>query len=525
MSEPRLWSAGRVFTGRRYVESLLVDEGAVVALGSDSEVRRVAPAGTEVVPLGGRLVIPGLIDAHLHLSDLARFRDGLALTEVHGAENLEQKIREWATKHPTGPVVGRGLDVDRSLGGRWPRCSDLDRIIADRPIVVYHTSGHAAMLNSCALAQAAVDGPVRDELRGRVGITPEGTPNGILYDEALRWVAPLVATPVGPEQMVPTLEFLASFGLTTVASMNVPSEELLLLRAMAAEERLPIRVRAYVRLLRIDEVRPADLAPVGPSGAFGVVGAKGFTDGAFGPRTAWLSEPYSDSPDDQGLAVESDEVLDRALVRANELGLAPALHAIGDRAVVRAAHLLAPYARREGANARIEHVGLTPPEALSVLATVRPALVVQPGFVWSDFWLPERLGPERVRWAYAFRTLADQGHRLVGSSDAPYDPPDPWRGLRAATERRDERGLSANPDPHETLALEEAFRLYGANAAEALGEPALGHLEVGSRADLVVVDASDLAGAIRLGAAAVRETWVGGVRVYAAGIASGDGSR
>jgi predicted amidohydrolase YtcJ len=162
---------------------------------------------------------------------------------------------------------------------------------------------------------------------------------------------------------------------------------------------------------------------------------------------------------------------------------------------------------------------------LSTLASVRPALVVQPGFVWSDSWLPERLGADRGRWAYAFRTLTDLGHRLVGSSDAPYDPPDPWRGLRAATERRDELGRSANPDPREALTVEEAVRLYGVNAGEALGEPTLGTLEVGNRADLIVVEARGLGDAIRAGATAVRETWVGGVRIYDAGVSARDGSR
>jgi predicted amidohydrolase YtcJ len=514
MSEARLWTGGRVFTGRRYVEAVLVDQGAVVAAGTDTEVRRAAPTGSEVVPLGGRLVLPGLIDAHLHISDLARFREGLDLTEVQGPDDLERKVREWAAARPAGPIVGRGLDVDRSLGGRWPLCDDLDRIVDDRPVVLYQTSGHAAIVNSFVLSATEASWRDSEELRGRVGRNPDGTPSGLLYEEALRWVAPLVSATTTPEEVVRTLRSLSSFGLTTVASMNVPPEDLNTLGTLAAEGRLPIRVRVYLRLLRISEIRAHELAPAGPPGRFAVVGAKGFTDGAFGPRTAWLSQPYADASEGCGLAVESEEALASALATANALGLAPALHAIGDRAVVRAAQLLAPYVRRPGASARIEHVGLTPPPVLSVLEGVRPALVVQPGFVWSDYWLPERLGPERTRWAYAFRTLQDLGHRLVGSSDAPYDPADPWRGLRAATQRRDELGRSANPDPGQALAFEEAARLYGSNAGAAFGEPTLGSLEVGSPADLVVVEARNLREAVRSGAPAVRETWVDGVRVY-----------
>jgi hypothetical protein len=517
MSDARLWTGGRVFTGRRYAEAVLVDQGTVLAVGSDDAVRRSAPTGTEVVSLRGRLVLPGLIDAHLHLDDLARFREDLDLTEVRGRDDLVGKVREWAAAHPTGSIVGRGLDVDRSLGGHWPLHQDLDRAVDDRAVVLYHASGHAAVANGFALSAAGVGSRSTAERRGRVGTAADGEPNGILYEEALHWMTPLTAAPSDPEGAVRALDFLASFGLTTVATMNVSPEGLAGLRSLAARDRLPIRVRSYLSLLSIGDFRRPDLAPVGRPGRFAVVGTKGFTDGAFGPRTAWLSEPYTDAPEGCGIAVESDPALSNALAAANDLGLAPALHAIGDRAVLRAAHLLAPYVPRAGAPARIEHVGLTPPPVLSLLGTVRPTLVVQPGFVWSDFWLPARLGAERVRWAYAFRTLTNLGHRLVGSSDAPYDPPDPWRGLRAATERRDELGRSANPEPREALACEEATRLYGVNAGAALGEPSLGTLEVGSKADLLLLDATGLAEAFRVGARAVRETWVEGTCVFRAG--------
>ena len=514
MSESRLWTGGRVFTGRRYVEAVLVEDGTVVAAGPDADVRRVAPTGVEVVPLDGRLVLPGLVDAHLHLGDLTRFREDLNLTEVRGFDDLWERIRGWAAAHPAGPIVGRGLDVELSLEGRWPRREDVDRAVADRPVVLYHASGHAAVVNTLALSMAEIDPQSPGDLPSRVETAPDGRPNGILYEDAVRRMDPLTAVPTAPGGLARTLGFLASFGLTTVVSMNVSPGELAGLRSLANEDHLPVHVRAYVQLRRIESLLPADLTPVGRPGRFAVVGTKGFTDGAFGTRTAWLSEPYSDARSESGVEVGSDEALSSALAVGNELGLAPALHAIGDRAVVRAAHLLTPYSRREGACARIEHASLTPPAALSALEDVRPALVVQPGFVWSDSWLSDRLGSDRARWAYIFRSLADLGHLLAGSSDAPYDPPDPWRGLRAATERRDGLGRSANPDPRESLAFEEAVRLYGCNAGAVLGEPSIGTLEAGAPADLVVVEARSLGEAVRIGASTVRETWVEGVLVY-----------
>jgi len=513
MSEARLWTNGRIFTGRRYAEALLVDAGTVVAVGAEDEVRRSAPTGVERVSLGGRLVLPGLIDAHLHLGDLTRFREGLNLAEVRDSEELATRLRDWATLHPEGPIIGRGLDVERSLGGRWPVREDLDRAVGDRPAVIVHASGHAAIANSAALDAAGLESRPQEETRDRVARDRAGRPTGVVYEEAVRWLGSLTGRTDDADGIERTLCHLASLGLTTVASMNLSPEELTVLRSLATEDRLPIRVRGYVRLLRVREFRTADLAPAGRRGNFAVVGAKGFADGAFGPRTAWLSEPYADRPEASGIAVESDATLSEALAFADGLGLAPAMHAIGDRALVRALRLIAPYARREGPPARVEHVALTPPEVLSILDEVRPALVVQPGFVWSDSWLPQRLGRERVRWAYAFRTLADRGHLLVGSSDAPYDPADPWRGIRAATTRWDELGRSANPFPGEALALEEAVTLYTRHGGRALGEPALGSLEVGGSGDLIVLAVPRLSDVLRAGATAVRESWVAGVRV------------
>jgi len=520
MSEAHLFTGGRIYTGRRYAESLLVDAGTVVAVGTEEEVRRSAPTGVERVELGGRLVLPGLIDAHLHLADLTRFREGLDLSNVRGPDELATRLTEWATVHPEGPIVGRGLDVERSLGGRWPVRGDLDRAVGDRPVVIVQASGHAAIANSAALVAAGLESRSPEETRDRVDRDAFGRPTGVVYEEAVRWLGPVTAGPAEADGMLRTLGYLASLGLTTVASMNLPLEELTTLRSLAVGNRLPIRVRGYVRLLKIREFSAADLAPAGPPGSFSVVGTKGFADGAFGPRTAWLSEPYSDRPGGRGIEVESDDELAQALAVADGRGLAPAMHAIGDRAIVRAARLIAPYAGRPGAPARVEHVALTPPEVLAVLDEIRPALVVQPGFVWSDSWLTERLGRERVRWAYAFRTLADRGHLLVGSSDAPYDPADPWRGLVAATVRRDELGRSANPYPGEALAPEEAVALYTRHGGKVLGEPALGSLEAGATADLLLLTVPRLSEALRAGANAVRETWVGGVRVFAA---AGDG--
>jgi predicted amidohydrolase YtcJ len=512
MTDARLWHHGRIFTGRRYVESLLVENGRVVSAGSTEEVRRAAPTGVDVVDLAGHLLLPGFLDAHLHISSLTWTREGLDVGEVRSVRGLVERVRTWADAHPGGPVVGRGWDAERFAERRWPTRVDLDRAVMDRPVVLYHASGHVAVVNSAALDRAGVRRVTPDPEGGRIGRDKDGSPDGRLYEEAMRSVAGIATTGSPPEKeaIARTLRFAASLGLTTLTTMNVGVEEAFALREMANDGALPVRVRVYLRISELEEFGPADLAPAGAGGVLRVTGVKAFTDGAFGPRTAWLSAPYADAPEETGLPVGNDEDLSAALSRAASRGLAPALHAIGDRAVDRALRLLRPFRGSSTAPARVEHAALTPPELFPFLNEVRPVLAVQPGFVWSDAWLLNRLGRERARWAYAFRSLADRGLVLAGSSDAPYDPVDPWRGLAASVCRRDPEGRSANPEAGEALPPEEAVRMYTENGGLALGEPDLGHLETGARADLLVLAVSDLPGAFSLGSAAVREVWVGG---------------
>ena len=515
MTEAHLWKNGRVFTGRRTVSALLAEGGRVTAAGAEAEVARVAPTGTEVHDLEGHLVLPGLLDPHVHVAELTRVREGLDLKGLASISALVDQIRSWASEHPKGAVVGRGWRAEQFREGRPPNRDDLDRGLLDRPVILFHASGHVAVVNSSAIAVAGLDRAGGDPPSGRVGRDANGVPNGLLYEEAVRPVASIAAAafPPEPAALARTLRAVAALGLTSVATMSTGPEELAALRALARAGTLPVRVRAYLRLARLDEFTPRDLEGDGPAGFFGVTGVKTFTDGAFGPRTAWLSHPYADAPEDSGVPVGTEEELAAAIARAVDRGLAPAVHAIGDRAVARAVRLLEPVRGKTRAPGRIEHAALTPPELLPEIDRVRPVLVVQPGFVWSDDFLPDRLGPERVRWAYAFRTLADRGHLLVGSSDAPYDSLDPWRGLAACVVRTDPEGYSANPEPKEAIPVEEAILLYTRNAGQALAEPDLGSLEVGARADLVRTSAVDLARAVAAGAATVRETWVDGHRV------------
>ncbi|HTT16692.1 MAG TPA: amidohydrolase [Thermoplasmata archaeon] len=500
MSDAVLFRGGRIFTGRRRTEALLIDDGHVIAAGPLAELERQTPVGAERIDLEGGSVVPGLADAHLHVGEIARERAGVDLGGVRSLGALQEAIARYGAAHERGAIVGRGLDLERLAERRWPTLAELDAPARGRPVVLFHASGHAAAVNGAAL-ERALDPRALSSRR-----SPEPS---VLLEEEQAAVRPLVdeALPLTAEALATTLTELARLGLTCVGTMNTHPPELTLLEELAAADRLPVRVRAYPPLLPATGEnatrRPAQV------GRLAVVGAKGFLDGAFGPRTASLSEPYEDARSERGLDRGADAEVRAAIVDAGNRGLASALHAIGDRAVARAVELLAG-APGTPAPPRIEHASLTPPSTLARLGTQRPHLVVQPGFVLSDHWLGARLGPERRRWAYAFRTLADLGVPLAGSSDAPYDPADPWRGLAAAVSRRDDLGRSANPSPDEALSLREAWALYTTGAYAALGLPDGGRLEPGAPADLLVLGVPRWEEAVRLGASSVRQTWVAG---------------
>ena len=519
MTEAHLWRNGRIFTGAHYEEALLVEGDRVVAAGAERDLRAQCPTGVEIHDLEGHLLLPGLIDAHLHLAALVRERTAFDARGIGSFELLIERLREWAGTHGRGPILGGGWEVEQFREGRAPDRRVLDRAVDDRPVVLYHVSLHLAVTNSSALAASGVSPSTPDPPHGTLGRDPDGAPNGLLYEAAARMVSTLVsaAFPPDPSELARSLAGLAALGLTTVVSVNVGPEENATLRDLALGARSPVRVRTYVNPSALEVLASDDLRAEDPAGRFATLGVKTFADGAFGPRTAWLSEPYSDAPTDAGFPVATEEELADRLEAATRRGLGPAVHAIGDRAIDRALRILAPLVGRTRAPVRIEHAALTPPSLLSLLDRVRPALVVQPGFVWSDHWLRARLGRARARWAYAFRTLADRGHLLAGSSDAPVDPVDPWRALAACLRRNDPLGRSANPETGEALPAEEAVLLYTRNGGRVLGEPDLGTLEAGARADLLVLDSADLSQAISQGAAGVVETWSGGHPVHTRG--------
>ncbi len=518
MSDAHLFRGGHIFTGTGYAEAVLVERDEFVAVGSNDEIERNRPKGAEIHDLRGDLVVPGLIDAHLHLAEMAVQESGIELTGAASLPELIERTRRWSSAHPNGPIVGRGWNIPNAGENDWPTRDDLDAVDGGRAVILYHASGHAAVANSAAMQQLGIDRTTPDPVGGRIGRDREGEPNGRLLETALGPTTKLAheVALADPASLVRQFRRLASLGITAVGTMNSDPAELSALTTALIGPGLPVRVACYLNLEWFDHLSDSAVAGlVAPTERLRVAGVKAFMDGAFGTRTAWLAEPYSDDPSTSGMPVHPRDFLVPVFARAHRIGLTPAVHALGDRAVAEALRTL-QQARPNPDRpiGRIEHAGLVPPDLGREIAPSGAALVVQPIFIASDHWLAQRLGPARARWAYPFASLLAAGCRLAGSSDAPFDALDPWQGMRVAVRRTDTGGRSANPAPTEAVAPEVALRMYTIEGARAIGFRALGTIAPGRPADFVRCAAPSLERAAEVGGSGVRETWVGGVRVH-----------
>lgn len=503
-SEDRVWIDGHIHTGRELVEAMLVESGRVTALGSRAEVLRQRPTGVEMERLEGRLVIPGLIDSHVHITESGLRYGGVDLAGVDSWAEFESRIRSWTWRHPIGPVLGGGWDHERLPEPHWPDRDRLDRIVPDRPVHFDRVCEHVAVVNSVALEQAGIDRTTPDPTGGRIGRFASGEPNGLLFDNAIRlsrelrvrWMQnhrPLVRR---------MLEAWAAHGITAVGAMSVRPVEWLLLEDLHREAPLPLRIYGY---LRLDRWKPtgANRRP-GAGGRLQLNGVKAALDGALGSRTAWLQQPYADAADELGLPLWTSDRLRSALKEASAEKLSIALHAIGDRALREAIELAQEIGNPP--HTRIEHASLAPPELLHRLARSGLTAVIQPLFRSSDWWLVQRLGTERAAHAYPFRAMLDAGIPLAASSDSPVETIDPWPAIRSLLQPPQHGSAPGSFSP------EEALSLYTGSAARALGASTLGGLVEGAPADFVVLETPTWELAARSDGVPVRSVWSDGRR-------------
>ena len=513
----RAWDAGPA------VAAILVEGGGVRFVGDEREARALAPEA-RVVDLAGTVVVPGLTDAHGHVRGLGALRRALDVRGLSKEEILARVKSRAAAAAPGEWIRGRNWDQNRWADTSFPTAAALGAAAPKTPVVLWRVDGHAIWANAAALRAAGITKGTGDPPGGRIERLEDGSPAGVLVDNAMALVTRAIPEP-GPDEIrrdiLAGLEACAKAGLTGVGEASgSPLGDLAIFESLAREGKLPIRVYATVGPKALDTMLAR-----GPilEGRLTVRALKIVADGALGSRGAALLEDYSDAPGNRGLDVTAPGETERLAEKALRGGFQVWTHAIGDRAnrvtldayekALAAVHPLDP-------RPRIEHVQiLTPPDAerfgkLGVIASV------QPTHATSDMpWAETRIGKGRIEGSYAWRTLLKSGAHLAGGSDFPVESENPLLGIYAAVTRQD---LSGHPPGgwrrEQALTRAEALRLFTAdNAYAEFAETRRGRIAPGYDADFTVLDrdiVSEKTPDAEIPKAKVRMTVVGGEVVY-----------
>jgi predicted amidohydrolase YtcJ len=448
----------------------------------------------ERMDLGGAYVLPGLVDAHLHLQGLGEEARQVDLLAAVSLEETLDRVARGAKLHPAESWVrGRGWDQNDWANQVFPTAADLDRIVSGRPVWLERVDGHAVWVNSKAMQLAGIDEHTPSPKGGEILRDGAGRPSGIFVDNAIELVERVLPPPTAAELRLDLrrgMQRCAAVGLTGVHDMGVTPAILTELEALRAAGELPVRVTTYLSGTEA-ELAPRLATPPVRAGLLRVVGVKLFADGALGSRGAALLKPYSDRPETSGLLVVTPEELARRSRRVHAAGYQLAIHAIGDQGVRVALDAIG--GAEDGDRSRhhrVEHAQVVAPEDVARFAALGAVASMQPTHATSDMpWAEARLGKVRLKGAYAWRSLMNAGAVLALGSDAPVESVSPWLGLYAAVTRQDLRGEpAAGFMPEERLSMRAALRGFTVGAAWAANDLDLGAIRVGARADLTIID-------------------------------------
>ncbi len=517
---------GRIWTGdarRPWAEAVAVGGEQIIAVGSRSDVARLQGAETQVIDAGEGLVVPGLIDSHIHLVDGG---ERLASVQLRDAESRDEFVRLVAesarTKRPGEWITGGDWDHSR-WGGELPTRDWIDAVTPDNPVWINRLDGHMALANSAALRSAKVGDDIEDVVGGQIVRDAVGRPTGIFKDNAMSLIdraAPGATLEQQIEATVAAMDYLAERGVTAVHHMG-SWRHVEVFRIAQRRGLLKTRIYACTPLDQwqrlADEVRKRGRGDEWLK----IGGLKGFVDGSLGSHTAAFLQPFSDAPNDRGLLVNAAEDLEDWTAAADRAGLQVAVHAIGDRAIRLQLDVFERVAAANGhrdRRFRIEHAQHIAPQDIPRFAELGVIASMQPYHAIDDGrWAERVIGAERSETTYAFRSLLDSGARLAFGSDWFVAPPTPLEGIYAAVTRRTLDGKHPGGwVPSQKISVEESLRAYTLDAAyAAFSESSLGSLEPGKLADLVILDRDVIE--IRpdeLNTVRIRATMVGGKLVY-----------
>ncbi len=468
-------------------EAIAIQDGKIIAVGFNKEVQEYITNKTRLIDAENRTVVPGFVDCHVHMTGFGQFLQTLDLRSVDSIKEIQRKLQVYAQKNPEKSWIRGGRwDQERLAEKRYPTRWDLDAAVADKPVFLIRVCGHIGVVNSKALQLAGitrettVDGGIIDLDEST------GEPNGILRENALELVWKAIPKPCSKEleeACISACEKAVEAGLTCVHWIVGSADEIRIIQKLCFKGKVPLRVYLGISVELLNE-----LVNLGMLTGFGndmvkIGFVKVFTDGSLGGRTAAMRKPYSDKPETTGMMVYTQKKLNRLVLKAHRAGLQLGVHAIGDRAidaVLKAFRKALKEHPQQDHRHRVEHCSVLGLQLIRSMKRLGLVASVQPHFVVSDFWVVDRVGKDRARWVYPFKTLMQEGLIVASGSDCPVEPIDPLSGIWAAVTRK--------TVAEESLTVEEALKTYTLNASYAsFDEDKKGVIKAGKFADLTIL--------------------------------------
>lgn len=494
---------GRIYTcdpERSWAEAVAIHKGKIIDVGGNWEIESIRGPGTRYVDLGGAFVLPGFSDTHTHFLDGSVHLAAIDLRDAASLDEFRERVRASVSRLQPGEWLCGGYWNQSRWGGRLPDKGWIDDLTPENPVMLYRQDIHTAVCNSLALEAAEITAST-PEIEGGIIIRDDnGEPNGLLIECAMKPVKKAIPYPsldLIKKGLGSSMHTVNSLGITHLCDVVAGPEDLATYLDLEREGFLTCRFDLLPQIETWEKFARAGLRSGVGLELVSLGHMKAFLDGSLGSRSALMFEPFDDDPGNKGLLNSIAEPLSslRAIMECvDKAGLGIALHAIGDRAnriaLDQFEHVRhgSPYPNLRH---RIEHAQHLHPDDIGRFAQLRLIAACQPVHLVDDSCYAEKaIGPERCRYAYAFRSLIDAGATLIFGSDWPVADINPLAGIRAAVTRQSSDGKHPGGwVPEEKISLEEAIAGYTTNAAYAGGhEGQWGAIKPGLSADLTVLD-------------------------------------
>lgn len=489
----------KIWTGnptQPWAEALAVTGDSLVFVGSSEDCKKLISDSTELIDAGGKIIVPGFIDAHVHMIDGGFSLLAVQLLDVTTRQEFINRIAAYAKTLPAGTWITGGLWNHQNWGGELPEASWIDSVTPKNPVWLSRMDGHMGIANSLAMKAAGVSASSKNIPGGEMVRNKQGQLTGVFKDNAMDQMVNVIAEPSTEFQdkaMDAALKLYASKGITSIHNMG-SWNDLEIFRRFHDKDLLTTRIYANLPLSKWSRLKEEIQKNGKGDNWLRIGGLKGFVDGSLGSHTAAMLQPFTDNPNDSGLYITRPDSLLSYTLSADANGLQVMVHAIGDKAIRIQLDIYDSVTRINGPRDRrfrIEHLQHTHPDDIPRLAQLKVIASMQPYHAIDDgCWAEKFIGITRCRTSYAFNSLEKAGVMLAFGSDWFVAPPSPFLGIYAAVTRRTLD--NKNPGgwiPEQKITVEQALQAYTNGSAYAsFDEKNKGSIERGKLADFVILD-------------------------------------